>query len=131
MSIVEKYIEYVKNEAVEKPEKSWNKILLGYKANKWMTRIAPNRDISKGYQKLESMMMSLVADSLVKIKDSYVWGNIFAPSEIIQCIRAFSSLSIECLSCYLGGYPSGGLFHRLCPGHGALPLLYAHITRLL
>ena len=50
MSIVEKYIEYVKNEAVEKPEKSWNKILLGYKANKWMTRIAPNRDISKGYQ---------------------------------------------------------------------------------
>ena len=42
MSIVEKYIEYVKNEAVEKPEKSWNKILLGYKANKWMTRIAPN-----------------------------------------------------------------------------------------
>ena len=41
MSIVEKYIEYVKNEAVEKPEKSWNKILLGYKANKLITRIAP------------------------------------------------------------------------------------------
>ena len=102
MSIVEKYIEYVKNEAVEKPEKSWNKILLGYKANKWMTRIAPNRDISKGYQKLESMMMSLVADSLVK-KDSYVWGNIFAPSEIMQCF-GLSSLSIECLSCYLGGF---------------------------
>ena len=32
-------------------------------------------------------MMSLVADSLVK-KDSYVWGNIFAPSEIIAVLRA-------------------------------------------
>ena len=63
MSIVEKYIEYVKNEAVKKPEKSWNKILLGYKANKLITRIAPNRDISKGCQKLEAMMMSLVAVS--------------------------------------------------------------------
>lgn len=124
MSIVEKYIEYVKNEAVEKPEKSWNKILLGYKANKWMTRIAPNRDISKGYQKLESMMMSLVADSLVK-KDSYVWGNIFAPSEIIQCF-GLSSLSIECLSCYLGGFRLEDYFIDYAQDMGIAPTLCSY-----
>lgn len=66
MSIVEKYINYVKNDAMKKPEKSWDKIILGYKANKWITAIAPNRNISKGYQKLETMMMALVADSLAK-----------------------------------------------------------------
>ena len=47
MSIVEKYIEYVKNEAVEKPEKSWNKILLGYKANKWMTSDSSQSETSQ------------------------------------------------------------------------------------
>lgn len=37
MQIVDKYIDYVKEEAVRHPDKSWDKILLGFKANKWRT----------------------------------------------------------------------------------------------
>lgn len=124
MSIVEKYIDYVKNEAMKKPEKSWNKIVLGYKANKWMTAIAPNRNISRGYQKLETMMMALVADSLAK-KDSYVWGNIFAPSEIMQCF-GLNTLSIECLSCYLGGFHLEDYFIDYAQDMGIAPTLCSY-----
>ena len=64
MSVVDKYIDYVKEEAMKRPEKSWNKILLGFQANKWRMRLLPTKDLSKGYQKLEQMMMGVVADSL-------------------------------------------------------------------
>lgn len=124
MSIVEKYINYVKNDAMKKPEKSWDKIILGYKANKWITAIAPNRNISKGYQKLETMMMALVADSLAK-KDSYVWGNIFAPSEIMQCF-GLNTLSIECLSCYLGGFHLEDYFIDYAQDMGIAPTLCSY-----
>ena len=48
MFVVDKYIDYVKDEAIKNPEKSWDKILLGFKANKWRTRLLPNKNISKG-----------------------------------------------------------------------------------
>ena len=102
MSIVNGYIDYVRNQAIENPQKSWEKILFGFQANKLRTKVLPKKGISKGYQKLETMMMSLVADSLSR-KGSYVWGNIFAPCEIMQCF-GLNTLSIECLSCYLAGY---------------------------
>ena len=35
-------------------------------------------------RKLEAMMMSFVADALCQ-PDSYVWGNIFSPCELIRC----------------------------------------------
>ena len=46
--------------------------------------------------------MSFVADSLGK-SDSYVWGNIFSPCEIIGSF-GLNTLSIECLACYFSGY---------------------------
>ena len=64
MQIVDKYIDHVRGEAIRRPEKSWDKILLGFKANKWRMKLLPNKNISEGYHRLESMMMSLVADSL-------------------------------------------------------------------
>lgn len=125
MQIVDKYIDYVHGEAVESPEKSWDKILFGFKANKWKTRLLPKKNIARGYQKLEAMMMSLVADSLGK-EDSYVWGNIFAPCELMQCF-GLRTLSIECLSCYMTGYhledffidyaQNAGLAQTLCSYH--------------
>ena len=65
------YIDFVRQEAIEHPEKSWNKMIFGFQANKWRTRLLPKSGLSKGYQKLESMMMSLVADALAR-EDSYV-----------------------------------------------------------
>ena len=64
MSVVDKFIDYVHDEVVEHPEKSWEKMVFGFQANKLKTRILPKKNLSKGYQKLETMMMALVADAL-------------------------------------------------------------------
>ena len=53
MQIVDKFIGYVKSEAIHHPEKSWNKILFGFQANKWRMKLLPNKNMAKGYQKLE------------------------------------------------------------------------------
>ena len=82
MWIADKYIDYVKDQTIKNPGESWGKIMLGFQANKLRMKILPKKELAKGYQKLESMMMSLVADSLAK-QDSYIWGNIFSPCEII------------------------------------------------
>ena len=58
MWVVDKYIDYVKEQTIEDPKKSWGKILLGFQANKLRTKILPKKGLAKGYQKLEAMMMS-------------------------------------------------------------------------
>ena len=124
LSVVDKYIDYVRNEAIENPEKSFPKMVLGFKANKLKTKLLPKKNISKGYQKLEAMMMSLVADSLSKEK-SYVWSNIFAPCEIMQCFD-LNTLSIECLSCYLTGYHLEDYFIDFAQNTGLTPTLCSY-----
>lgn len=124
LSVVDKYIDYVRNEAIENPEKSFPKMVLGFKANKLKTKLLPKKNISKGYQKLEAMMMSLVADSLSKEK-SYVWSNIFAPCEIMQCFD-LNTLSIECLSCYLTGYHLEDYFIDFAQNTGLAPTLCSY-----
>ena len=64
MWIADKYIDYVKDQTVKHPGESWNKMLLGFQANKYRMKLLPKKGISKGYQKLEAMMMSFVADAL-------------------------------------------------------------------
>ena len=64
MWVVDKYIDYVKEQTIEDPRKSWGKMLLGFQANKIRTKILPKKNLAKGYQKLEAMMMSFVADAL-------------------------------------------------------------------
>ena len=124
MSVADKYIDYVKKEAIERPEKSWDKMVLGFQANKLKTKLLPKKAISKGYQKLEAMMMSLVADSLFK-EGSYVWGNIFAPCEIMQSLGV-RTLSIECLSCYLSGYHLEDYFIDYAQNIGIAPTLCSY-----
>ena len=102
MWIADKYIDHVKEETTAHPGESWDQMLLGFKLNKLRTKLLPKKGISKGYQKLEAMMMSFVADSLSR-PESYVWGNIFSPCEIMECF-GLNTLSIECLSCYFSGY---------------------------
>lgn len=124
LSVVEKYIDYVRNEAMDNPEKSFQKMLFGFKANKWKTKILPKKNIAKGYQKLEAMMMSFVADALSK-KDSYVWSNIFAPCELMQCFDVHT-LSIECLSCYFAGYHLEDHFIDFAQNTGIAPTLCSY-----
>lgn len=124
MSVADKYIDFVRQEAIEHPEKSWNKMIFGFQANKWRTRLLPKSGLSKGYQKLESMMMSLVADALAR-EDSYVWSNIFAPCEIMQSM-GIRTLSIECLSCYLSGYHLEDQFIDYAQNAGIAPTLCSY-----
>ena len=124
MWIADKYIDHVKEQTVEHPGESWEKMLLGFKANKLRTKLLPKKGISKGYQKLEAMMMSLVADSLGK-PESYVWGNIFAPSELISCF-GLQTLSIECLSCYFSGYHLEDFFIDYAQNTGIAPTLCSY-----
>ena len=124
MYVVDKYIDHVKEEAINRPEKSWDKILLGFRANKWRMKLLPNRNLSRGYQKLETMMMSLVADSLSR-EGSYVWGNIFAPCELTQCF-GLHTLSIECLSCYMSGYHLEDYFIDYAQNIGIAPTLCSY-----
>ena len=123
-NVVDLYIDYVKKQAISQPEKSWDKMVLGFQANKLKTKLLPKKDISKGYQKLESMMMSFVADALLK-EESYVWGNIFAPCEIMECL-GLHTLSIECLSCYLTGYHLEDYFIDFAQNSGIAPTLCSY-----
>jgi benzoyl-CoA reductase/2-hydroxyglutaryl-CoA dehydratase subunit BcrC/BadD/HgdB len=124
MWIADKYIDYVKNATEASPGESWDKMLLGYKLNKLRTKILPKKNLSRGYQKLEEMMMSFVADSLSK-PESYVWGNIFSPCEIVQCF-GLSTLSIECLSCYFAGFNLEDFFIDYAQNEGIAPTLCSY-----
>lgn len=124
MSIVDKYIHYVNQEVKNDPEKGWDWMVRGFQANKLKTRLLPKKGLSKGYQKLEAMMMSLVADSLSH-EGSYVWGNIFAPCEILQCFDK-RTLSIECLSCYFSGYHLEDYFIDCAQNAGLAPTLCSY-----
>ena len=124
MWIADKYIDYVREQTIENPGQSWGRMLLGFQANKLRTKLLPKKEISKGYQKLEALMMSFVADSLCR-PDSYVWGNIFSPCEIMQCF-GLSTLSIECLSCYLSGYRLEDYFIDYAQNTGIAPTLCSY-----
>ena len=124
MNIADKYIQYVKEKTEAEPEKGWDKILLGFKANCLRTRYLPRKNLSKGYQKLEDMMMHLVADSLSHNK-SYIWGNIFAPCELIHSF-GLNTLSIECLSCYVAGFHLEDFFIDFAQSLGFAPTLCSY-----
>ena len=124
MGIADKYIDYVKASTIKDPSGSWGKILMGFKANKLRTKLLPDKELARGYGRLEAMMMSFVADSLSRPK-SYVWGNIFAPSEVIRCF-GLNTLSIECLSCYLGGYHLEDYFIDFAQNEGIAPTLCSY-----
>lgn len=102
MQIVDKFIAHARSMAISAPEIGWKELLLGFRLNKYRMRLFPDNEIAKGYQKLEASMMRFVADALSK-KGSYIWGNIFAPCEIVQQF-GLKMLSVECLACYLSGY---------------------------
>ncbi len=124
MWIADKYIDYVKESTMEHPDQSWGKILMGFRANKLRTKLLPKKGLAKGYQKLESMLMSFVADSLAH-PNSYVWGNIFSPCEIVQCF-GLNTLSIECLACYLSGYHLEDYFIDYAQNTGIAPTLCSY-----
>lgn len=124
MKIADKYIEYARDMAQTDPEKGWERIKLGFQANCLRTTVFPNRNIARGYQKLEDMMMKLVAGALGH-GGRYLWGNIFAPCEIIGSM-GLRMLSIECMSCYLAGFHLEEYFIDHAQSLGLAPTLCSY-----
>jgi benzoyl-CoA reductase/2-hydroxyglutaryl-CoA dehydratase subunit BcrC/BadD/HgdB len=124
MNLAESYIQYVNQKAQKEPDKGWEKILLGFRLNNIRTHFLPKKQLSRGYQKLEDMMMTLVSRSLSH-PDSYVWGNIFAPCEIMHAF-GLNMLSIECLSCYLSGFHLEDFFIDYAQSIGLAPTLCSY-----
>ena len=118
------YIDYVKEQTAAHPGQSWDQMLLGFKLNKLRTKVLPKKGISKGYQKLESMMMSFVADSLDR-PDRYVWAIFFHPVRS-SGVSDFNTLSIECLSCYFSGYHLEDVFIDYAQNTGIAPTLCSY-----
>lgn len=124
MGIVDKFTQYVNEKAKKEPEKGWEKMLLGFHANSFLMKYFPNPNMSKGYQKCESMMMSFVASSMSDT-DRYIWGNIFAPAELINAF-GINMLSIECISSFLTGYHIEDFFIDYAQSLGIAPTLCSY-----
>lgn len=124
MKITDQYIEYAKNLAQTDPKKGWERMRFGFRANCLRTSFLPDKQITKGYQKLENMMMKFVANAL-NHKKSYLWGNIFAPCEIFNSM-GLSMLSIECLGCYLTGFHLEEFFIDYAQSLGIAPTLCSY-----
>lgn len=124
MGLADKYIEHTRDMAQASPEKGWERIKLGFQANCLRTAILPNKNITKGYQRLEDMMMKFMAGSLGH-EGKYIWGNIFAPCEIFESM-GYRMLSIECLGCYLSGFHLEEYFIDYAQSLGLAPTLCSY-----
>ena len=99
MSFSDRYIEFVKNKTIAEPEKNWNKILLGFQGNALINKLRPPKNLAKGYQKLNDLMLSFIAKALSS-GSRYIWGNILAPCEVINSM-GIRMISVEALACFL------------------------------
>lgn len=126
MGLADLYTGYVRNKA-EHGENAWDSAYLGLKLFRMKSHILPDKSISKGYSKLESMMMDHVVSAFSGA--GYAWSSIFAPHEIFLS-AGMKSLSSEAISCMLShGYglekafiditESEGITSTLCSYHKA------------
>ena len=124
MSVVDKYIDYVKEEAMKRPEKSWNKILLGFQGEQMADAPASHE---RPFQRLSEAGADddgNGGDSLSR-EGSYVWGNIFTPCELVHCF-GLRTLSIEVLSCYMSGFHLEDYFIDYAQDIGLAPTLCSY-----
>lgn len=124
MTAAETYIRYVKQTVLTRPGAGWDQILLGLKANQYKVRLLPDRKVAKGYQRLEARMAALVSEGLGR-PENCVWGNIFAPCEIMAAM-GLTTLSVECLACYFAGFHLEDHFIDWAQNEGVAPTLCSY-----
>ena len=79
---IHRYMDHVRRTCETDPERAWRDALIGFRGNTWGSRHLPNFHAARGYHKLEAYTLGLVSDQLGH-ENSYVWGNVFAPVEIM------------------------------------------------
>ena len=124
MSFSDRYIEFVKNKTIAEPEKNWNKILLGFQGNALINKLRPPKNLAKGYQKLNDLMLSFIAKALSS-GSRYIWGNILAPCEVINSM-GIRMISVEAWACFLSGYHLEDFFIDYAQSIGLAPTLCSY-----
>lgn len=102
MNIAKKYGDVVRGRIPEHPDTAGKLIRLGLKAESARTALAPTREMPKAYRYLNHQAIKLVADALDEPR-SFVWTNIFAPTELLQAF-GLSAISMECIASYMSGF---------------------------
>ena len=118
---IHRYMDHVRRMCMSDPERGWRDALIGFRGNTWGSRHLPNFHASRGYHKLEACALGLVSDQLGREND-YVWGNIFAPVEIMRCF-GLGTVSVECLASFFSGYHLAPYFIDRAQEAGITPTL--------
>ena len=114
---------YVRDKA-ERGESAWNSAYLGLRLFRIKSHILPDKSISKGYGRLEAMMMDYVVSALSG--DGYAWSSIFSPHELFLA-AGMKSLSSEAISCMLShGYGLEKAFIDITESEGIAPTLCSY-----
>ena len=105
---IHRYMDHVRRTCETDPERAWRDALIGFRGNTWGSRHLPNFHAARGYHKLEAYTLGLVSDQLGH-ESNYVWGNVFAPVEIMECF-GLGTVSVECLASFFSGYHAAPYF---------------------
>ena len=109
MNIAKQSGDVVRGRIPEHPDTAGKLIRLGLKAESARTALAPTREMPKAYRYLNHQAIKLVADALDEPR-SFVWTNIFAPTELLQAF-GLSAISMECIASYMSGFHLEGYFN--------------------
>ena len=126
---IHRYMDHVRRTCMTDPERGWRDALIGFRGNTWGSRHLPNFHAARGYHKLEACTLGLVSDQLGHEKD-YVWGNIFAPVEIMRCF-GLGTVSVECLASFFSGYHLAPFFIDRAQEAGIAPTLCTYHKTVL
>lgn len=126
---IHRYMDHVRRTCMTDPERGWRDALIGFRGNTWGSRHLPNFHAARGYHKLEACTLGLVSDQLGH-EDGYVWGNIFAPVEIMRCF-GLGTVSVECLASFFSGYHLAPFFIDRAQEAGIAPTLCTYHKTVL
>lgn len=102
VNVAKTYGGFVKKALPDHPDRARALIRLGLKLEQTRKRMAPEKEMPKGYQKLHYLSMGKTVEALKDPAHS-AWVNVFAPVELLQCF-GLNCTSIELLSSFLSGF---------------------------
>lgn len=114
----------MKKNVDEHPDKVFSMFQLGLKYEELHRKYFPDKQVPKGYQKLNQLAIEKTRKAL-KHPESYAWTNLFAPVEILQCF-GLNCVSMECLSSFISGFKIEDAFIDYAENHGIASTLCSY-----
>jgi benzoyl-CoA reductase/2-hydroxyglutaryl-CoA dehydratase subunit BcrC/BadD/HgdB len=108
----------------EHPDRVFSMFQLGLKYEELHRKYFPDREVPKGYQKLNLLAVEKTRAALAH-PENYAWTNLFAPVEILQCF-GLNCVSMECLSSFISGFRIEDAFIDYAENHGIAPTLCSY-----